>query len=170
MKQEQPSGPSHVSAFTRLFDGHFDRVVRFAQRRVDNSSDASDVAAETFRRAWECCLRDNKVPAPGWLFITAHNIIGDLYRSRNRAGQLDARLREDVMVGGVDGPNDRVLETLGSLSREDQELLRLRFWDELNTTELSQFLEASVSAVWVRLHRARKRFAEQYARANQRNS
>lgn len=171
MKRDRVGQPRHTAAFRTLFEEQYDRVARFAQRRVDNQSDAADVAAETFRRAWERCLREDRLPSTGWLFATARFVVGDLYRSRDRAAQLEVRLREQATLPSLDdNSDDRVLEALSGLSQEDQELLRLRYWDELGGSEIAELLSISTSALWVRLHRARKRFTGQYVRTNQRSS
>lgn len=171
MKRDRVGQPRHTAAFRTLFEQQYDRLARFAQRRVDNRSDAADVAAETFRRAWERCLREDQLPSPGWLFATARNVVGDLYRSRDRAAQLEVGIREQsILASAKDNSDDRVLEALAGLSQEDQELLRLRYWDELGGSEIAELLSISASALWVRLHRARKRFIGQYVRTNQRSS
>lgn len=47
------------------------------------------------------------------------------------------------------------------LSEDDQELLRLVAWEELARDEIALVLGISRASVRVRLHRARKRLAEQ---------
>ncbi|MGI8696818.1 MAG: RNA polymerase sigma factor, partial [Mycobacteriales bacterium] len=47
-----------ATAFTSLYERHYDDVLRYARRRVDEQT-ARDVAAETFLVAWR---RPRQVP------------------------------------------------------------------------------------------------------------
>lgn len=53
------------------------------------------------------------------------------------------------------------MRALRGLSEDDQELLRLVAWEELARDEIALVLGISRASVRVRLHRARKRLAEQ---------
>jgi RNA polymerase sigma-70 factor (ECF subfamily) len=48
---------------------------------------------------------------------------------------------------------------LGSLRKEDQELLRLWAWDDLKPAQIAVVLGTTPEAVSVRLHRAKKRLS-----------
>ena len=54
-----------------------------------------------------------------------------------------------------------VVRALGRLGPDDQEILRLVAWEELARDEIAVVLGISRGAVRVRLHRARRRLAEQ---------
>ncbi|RLP73192.1 sigma-70 family RNA polymerase sigma factor [Mycetocola tolaasinivorans] len=149
-------------AFTRLYEDQYERLFRFVLRRVDNHADAADLTAETFRRAWERGLHERTVPGSAWLFATARNTIGDLYRSRERSGRLATRLAEPGDLTSAVADFDGVYGALDSLAEADRELLRLRYWDDLDAAEIAGILGVSAAALWVRLHRARRRFSESY--------
>ena len=168
MENQQAVDSRTVAAFTRLFDDHYNRVVRFVARRVNNQADAADLAAETFRRAWERCQRGEEVPSPAWLFATAHNTVGDLYRARERGAKVQVSVLEHVDVASSSDGAEGVYETLESLTTADQELLRLRYWDDLSIAEISCLLATPAATLWVRLHRARRRFAEHYTQIEKR--
>ena len=55
------------------------------------------------------------------------------------------------------------LEALGTLSEDDQELLKLVAWEELSHGEIAASLGITTNAVAIRLHRARQRYAQAYA-------
>jgi RNA polymerase sigma-70 factor (ECF subfamily) len=56
---------------------------------------------------------------------------------------------------------DAVSLALGQLSKSDQELLRLRYYEELSNSEIAEVLNKSANAVGVALHRALQRLRQQ---------
>lgn len=171
MNRVQKVSAQRVRAFTRLFETEYDRVLRFALRRVGNDADAADLAAETFQRAWEKCQQGETAPSAAWLFVTVRNVIGDHYRARARSARLADRLEEAAAQPAEDSTSGDAIEVaLAALSKTDRELLELRYWDDLSVTEISRLLDVSPSALWVRLHRARKRFEVMYTQNEQRRT
>lgn len=150
--------------FTQLYEQQYVRVYRFVLRRVDNDADAADLTAETFRRAWERSLSVAKLVTPAWLFVTARNTVGDLYRSRERQQGLFEIVSFHSSLTGSPNEFSEVYAALEALSAEDRELLKLRYWDELTVDEIAGVLGPSSGALWVRLHRVRKRFSAHLAR------
>jgi RNA polymerase sigma-70 factor (ECF subfamily) len=57
-----------------------------------------------------------------------------------------------------------VLAAFRQLRPEEQEVLRLAAWEGLTNSELAVALGCSENAATIRLHRARKRLAEQLAK------
>ena len=62
----------------------------------------------------------------------------------------------------------RVLEALDRLSADEQELLRLDAWEGLSSQQLAEYFGCTPSALYVRMHRARKRLASAYERTERR--
>ena len=62
---------------------------------------------------------------------------------------------------------DRVLEAASHLSDRDQEILRLAAWEGLSHRQLAEVFGCSVAAVDQRLHRAKRRLADQYEAATE---
>jgi RNA polymerase sigma-70 factor, ECF subfamily len=146
-----------------LFEAHYGELTRFATRRVGADA-AADVVSNTFLAAYR---RLPEVPAGherGWLYATARHVIANELRSRARQGRLVDRLgvAADARVEDhADQVSDelRVRAVLARLSPADQEVLRLTEWEGLDPAEVAAVLGCSRTAVKVRLHRARRRFA-----------
>lgn len=66
-------------------------------------------------------------------------------------------------------PESPALEALANLRADDQELLRLLAWEGLSQAEAGVVLGVSPNAVAIRLHRARRRFATELARIEERD-
>jgi RNA polymerase sigma-70 factor (ECF subfamily) len=75
-------------------------------------------------------------------------------------------LRSEQLVSlGAGGAEEGVARSvLDRMSAEDQELLRLALWEGLTPSEMAVVLGITDNAVYIRLHRARQRFAALYER------
>ncbi|MGI8666295.1 MAG: RNA polymerase sigma factor [Jatrophihabitans sp.] len=141
-------------------------VLAYARRRV---AEPHDLVAEVFTAAWRHRQRVTDPPLP-WLLRTARNYSMHFARADRRRDRLSAKvasggraeLIEADPTPAVDDRQDSsaiVLAALATLSRGDQELLRLVAWERLNTAEAAYVLECSEAAVRVRIHRAKRRLA-----------
>ncbi|HEY2549592.1 MAG TPA: sigma-70 family RNA polymerase sigma factor [Streptosporangiaceae bacterium] len=155
----------HGEWFSDLYRAHYAAVLRYALRRTDQET-AHDVVSETFLVAWR---RREAVPAgqgqqAPWLFGVARLALANAERSRNRAQRVTARLgqqqRTDRQVpdpAGAVAEQERLRQALGSLSKTDQEALRLVGWEELDLAGAALAVGCQKSVMAVRLHRARRR-------------
>ena len=121
-----------------------------------------DVMADVYVTAWR---RIEHIPAGSelpWLYGVARNVVANQQRSFGRRSRLVVRVRvmavDSTASGrGMEG-DQTVLNALATLSASDQELLRLRAWEELSSAEIAVVLGITASAVDMRLSRARRRF------------
>lgn len=155
--------------FGRLFFDEYRHVLAYALRRTSNLADAEDAVAETFAVAWRRIL---DAPAPEavrpWLYGIAWRTIANQRRSMRRLAAVRDRLRSQpsALVGTQETVErqhewDAVLRALARLSRNDQEVLRLAAWESLSHHEIGVVLGCSENAAAIRLHRARRRLAEE---------
>jgi RNA polymerase sigma factor (sigma-70 family) len=167
-----PADSSRRERFRALYDGSYARLLGFALRRTRTVEDAADVVAETFLVAWR---RLEDVP-PGdearlWLYGVARRVLANQRRGERRRERLEVRLLLEPSLGrpapgaeeSVD--LDAVAGAFARLPARDREVLELVAWEGLAPRDLSIVLGCSRVAARVRLHRARKRFAEQLSRA-----
>jgi RNA polymerase sigma-70 factor, ECF subfamily len=152
-----------VERHTRLeawFRAHGDRVLAYLLHRTDPET-AQDVLQEVFVIAFR---KADKVPEPpiGWLFATARRVLANSTRGARRRDQLALRLAAagPRSAAAEDEISQAVTDALAALSATDREVLTLSAWYELSADEAAQALGCSPSAYRVRLHRARRRFAE----------
>lgn len=150
-----------------LFAAHHDAVLAYARRRVA-AADADDVLAEVFTAAWQ---HRDRVPDPAlpWLYRTASHHVLHTWRTRSRAERLASRLHAQPAHLADDHAEQvaahldqaaRVRAALATLTPRDAEVLRLASWEQLDTDQLAYVLGCTRSAAKVRLHRARRRFAQ----------
>jgi RNA polymerase sigma-70 factor (ECF subfamily) len=156
--------------FRSLYDQYVRYVYRFFLRRVEDENAAQDCTADTFLVAWrrltDVPKGDRTLP---WLYGVARRVLANHSRSKTRSRKLFLRLG---WLRGELGPtpegiilrrsqDQEVIEALHQLRPEDQELLRLSFWEELPNAEISDLLGCSAHAVAQRRHRAANRLARQ---------
>ena len=156
--------------FEQLYEANYGPVLGYVVRRTGRPDDAADVIAETFLTAWR---RLADVP-PGesarpWLLGVARRVLANQDRSERRRTALGERLRAELATASHDrepsrGPRDAAVAFRG-LSDADRELLSLAGWEGLDPGEIAVVLGCSRNAARIRLHRARRRFADRLRRA-----
>lgn len=152
--------------FQRLFAAYNRHVLAYALRRCDNRADAEDVVSSTFTVAWR---RIGDKPSAEfelpWLYAIAARVLANQRRSARRLLALRLRLRELPEPPQPERSElPEVVAALRELRPEEQEVLRLAAWEGLTNAELAVALDCSENAATIRLHRARKRLAEQLAK------
>jgi RNA polymerase sigma-70 factor, ECF subfamily len=135
-----------------------------AMRVVGCRETADEAAQEAIVRAWRHQSSCRRPDQPlGWLRRIA----------RNEAVRVASRRPNEVLVDEPrawpdDGlPDDDAVENrllfsgiLGTLSEEDQELARLRYYEDLTCAKLAEHFGLSEATVKVRLHRLRRRIRQ----------
>jgi RNA polymerase sigma-70 factor (ECF subfamily) len=144
----------------------------FCLRRLPRD-DAVDASAEVFLIAWR---RIQVVPegreALLWLYGVARNVVANQKRANHRRLRLVSRIGSQgashrQSAGEVliqDEKSRMVIGALETLSASDQELLRLRTWEELSSAELASVLDTTIGAIDMRLSRAKQRLARALVR------
>jgi RNA polymerase sigma-70 factor (ECF subfamily) len=145
-------------AFIEVHKDSYPAVLRFVRRRVASAEEAEEIAADVFRVVWQKSDREDRTDV-AWLLSIARNLIGNAYRSRDRQRALQDKLRAMAVVQfGGESEQVAVEDAMAGLRAQDREILRLAYWDCLNTAEIAGMLQCSESAAKVRLHRARAAF------------
>jgi len=144
----------------------WERTRLFARRRVATDSEAEDVAQETIRRVIEA-LREGRLRSPealpSFVLETARNICRQRHRSVAREGRAFDRLRPWLADRESPDPladlqSDRnrgvVRSALGRLADADRDLLRMSYYESIDTAEVARRLGVTAGAVRVRRFRA----------------
>ncbi|MCA9905494.1 MAG: sigma-70 family RNA polymerase sigma factor, partial [Anaerolineae bacterium] len=149
------------SAFGELYLRHAARVYRYVYVRVGQAQLADDLTAETFLAAFKSlgAYREQGAFA-GWLLGIARNVVADHFRTHKPDLSLDAL---GDYPQDQPSPEERVgqrLElqnlrrALRYLTDEQVEVVRLRMFAELSTSETARLLGKSEAAIKMLLHRA----------------
>jgi RNA polymerase sigma-70 factor (ECF subfamily) len=156
-----------AARFAALYVRHYGRVLAYCTRRT-GPDQARDAAAETsWSRGggWATCRTGSCRGCSarrGWsCAITPGRSAGRTGRPARAAAVLPAATADHAAV--VAGATDAE-RALAGLSEADRELLMLSAWDDLGPSQIARVLGCSPAAARVRLHRARRRLADQLAR------
>jgi RNA polymerase sigma-70 factor, ECF subfamily len=110
--------------FHSLVLPHLDRLLGFARRRTDDSSDAEDAVQEACVRAWLAFgdLRDDSLARP-WLYRILRSVLSDTHEKSGRRRQL-------VPISRLEDTHEELVATDGDFvfaevaARIDSETLR----------------------------------------------
>lgn len=157
------------SSLSELYADHAGHLLAFFVRRIPVASDAVDLTAETFARAYEArrSFRGaTSEDAVAWLFGIARNLLSHHLRD----GQIELRALSRLGIERTvldDEGIDRVLEFSGvhrlaedarsaleQLSDEQREAVELRVMDELEYAEIAERLGVSQDVARARVSRA----------------
>jgi RNA polymerase sigma factor (sigma-70 family) len=172
LRYPHPRGPAGSDERRRRFEevyaANWGPILGYVLRRTGNPDDAADVIAETFLTAWR---RLDAVP-PGdqarlWLYGVARRVLANHRRGERRRTVLNDRLRGQLAARyqppEYTGELADIAAAFRSLPEPDRELLALVGWEGLDHGQVAAVLGCSRNAVRIRLHRARRRFADAFA-------
>ncbi len=137
------------------------QCLREAERILGRSGTAEDAAQEAAVRAWRrraSCLTPER-PLP-WVATIARNEALRI-ADRRRADPLEdvseaaEESREDEILGQAD-----MARAIAGLSGLDRQVIRGRYWDDLDYRELGRLLHVPEGTARVRLHRALARLRQ----------
>jgi RNA polymerase sigma factor (sigma-70 family) len=155
--------------FEAVYAAHRAPVLGYVLRRAENADDAADVIADTFLVAWR---RLDDIPtgdqARLWLYGVARRVLANHRRGQRRRSTLTDRLRADLAVSfrppEYTGELAAVAAAFRGLPDDERDLLALAGWEGLDAGQLAAVLGCSRNAARIRLHRARRHFAQELAR------
>lgn len=161
-------------AFTSLLDYYWNEVYGFMLKRTENETDAEDITIETFAKAFDKIATYNpEFQFNTWLIAIAKNVHIDMLRKKKSTVFLDITDEEDNQAYNVadssPSPEDkiiteqnlsRLLQCIKELKPHYQEVIQLRYFQELSYQEISEQLQEPLSNVKIKLLRAKKLLAE----------
>ena len=160
-------------AVEELYLLHFDRIYSYLHMSVGNRHDAEDLTTQTFLKMLESIKRFRWQSAPfsAWLFRIAHNLAMDHFRASRRwqpeeevpepPGETEpsAELAAFQSIG-----RQSMLELIEGLSREQQQVLTLKFVFNLPNGEVAMILAKTEGAIKSLQHRALVSLQKQLAK------
>lgn len=161
-------------AYAKLYDVNVKRIYRFVYFKISNHEEAEDITSEVFLKAWDYLKEQKEIKSfGGLLYRIARNLIIDLYRSRAaRPETLRVTSGDTIEIGDrgewmeklqIKIETQEIVKALKKLKQEYQEVITLRYVDELKIDEIAEIMGKGKIAVRVTLHRALKKL-EQIAR------
>ncbi|MFK7832279.1 MAG: RNA polymerase sigma factor [Winogradskyella sp.] len=159
-------------AFNFLLDAYWNDVYAFQLKRTLNENDAEDITIQTFSKAFDkinTYKEDYKFKT--WLITISKNIHIDLIRKQKNSIRNTSKDNDEHYFQIIDDsptPEDKIIteQNLAKLLRDIkklkphyQEVINLRYFQELSYKEISLELKEPINNVKVKLLRAKKLLA-----------
>lgn len=161
-------------AFNFLLDKFWNDVYGFQLKRTENENDAEDITIQTFSKAFDKIHTYNPdYEFKTWLITISKNIHIDLVRKqKSRISHASDTEDNDEYYEVIDespSPEDKLIteQNLAKLLRDIkklkphyQEVINLRYFQELSYNEISEQLNEPINNIKVKLLRAKKLLAD----------
>jgi RNA polymerase sigma-70 factor, ECF subfamily len=153
------------SAFGPLYDRYQPMIYRFVFVKVGRREDAEDITHQVFLSAWQNLksYQHRGHPFSSWLYQIARNQIVDHYRAKKPDASLE-KMDPEYFVAPASAQFDlsvkleveKVMAALAELKPDYQDVIILRFVEELPLKEVAAALAKSEGAIKLLQHRAIK--------------
>jgi RNA polymerase sigma-70 factor (ECF subfamily) len=165
------------SAFGLLYDTYHAQIYRFVYLKVSHREEAEDITHHVFLSAWQNMgsYRDKGFPFSSLLYQIARNKVIDHYRTKKTSIDI-----EDLNEAEIPRHDTSLEDTLHSqfqletvklamrqLKQEHQDIIIMRYIEEMTPSEVARILKKPEAAVRVSQHRAIKKLKDLLAKTSQ---
>ncbi len=158
------------SAYSFLLNTYWNEVYGYLLKRTKNEYDAEDITIQTFSRAFSKIDTYNEdFKFNTWLITIAKNIHIDVLRKRKASMRSYFAERDEEKVRTVLddnlSPEDalikkqnlaQLLKYIKQLKPHYQQMINLRYFQEMSYQEMAEYIDEPMSNVKVKLLRARR--------------
>jgi len=149
-------------ALAELYDRYAPKMYTYIYRRVGNAGLAEDLTSELFLRVLRSIRGEQawRASFSSWLYRIAHNLVVDHYRrlppepEQPLVASLPGGGGDPVAVAEGAAEGERLRAAIRRLTPEQQEVLALRYGEELGAAEAGRIMDRSTGAVEALQHRA----------------
>ena len=161
------------AAFRFLLDTYWANVYNYQLKRTKSENDAEDITIQTFSKAFDKIHTfDDQYVFKTWLIAISKNVHIDLLRKKNASISAETSIEQEekvyLVVDENPTPEDKIIreQNLAKLLRDIkqlkpkyQEVIQLRYFQELSYKEISKHINEPMNNVKVKLLRAKKLLA-----------
>ena len=161
-------------AFTFLLDFYWNEVYAFMLKRTENETDAEDITIETFSKAFDKLATYNpEFQFNTWLIAIAKNVHIDILRKKKSSLFVEITDEDDYQAYNIADTTpsaedkliteqnlSQLLQYIKELKPHYQEVIQLRYFQEMSYQEIANQLDEPLSNVKVKILRAKKLLAE----------
>ncbi|MBI4087278.1 MAG: sigma-70 family RNA polymerase sigma factor [Candidatus Liptonbacteria bacterium] len=154
-----------ASAFGSLYDYYQPKIYRFVLVKVGRREEAEDLTHQVFLNAWTNVkgYEDLGFPFSSWLYRIARNLVVDFYRTRRNEASLE-KIDPEYFVVQASTQFDvadkmemeKVRSAIARLKPEYQDVVMMRFVEDLPIKEVAEALDKTEGAVKLIQYRAIK--------------
>ncbi len=161
-------------SFTYLLDYYWNEVYAFMLKRTENETDAEDITIETFSKAFDkLATYNSEFQFNTWLIAIAKNVHIDLLRKKKSSHHVEISDIDELQANKIADTTPSVEDELiteqnlsqlllyiKQLKPHYQEVIQLRYFQEMTYQEISEQLAEPLNNIKIKLLRAKKLLAE----------
>ena len=173
-KQIEKAKQGDQVAFTFLLNHYWNEVYSFMLKRTENETNAEDITIETFSKAFDkIATYNSEFQFNTWLIAIAKNVHIDLLRKKKSSLFVEITEEEDQQAYNIADTTpsaedeliteqnlSRLLQFIKELKPHYQEVIQLRYFQEMSYQEIANKIGEPLSNVKIKLLRAKKLLAE----------
>ena len=158
----EQAGEYDPAVLGRIYDQYSVKIYTYIYHRIGDARLAEDLTAEVFLKMLEAVKASAgwKISLSGWLYRIAHNLVVDYFRRQPRRESLPL---DERLMAAQDHPDTRLERILtqqrlraavGHLTEDQQQVITLKFVEEMSNAEVAEILGKTEGAVKSLQHRA----------------
>jgi len=153
------------AAYGKLYSRYVEKIYNYIFYRTGSAKDAEDLTGKVFIKAMNN-IKNYKhmgLPFSAWLYRIAHNLVANYHRDRSRKTEISLEFvpgeslpQAELQPESHVVRNQEVEDLLGyihDLADNRQELLILKFVDQLSNIEIGKIMRKSEGAIKSLYHR-----------------
>jgi len=148
-------------AFGFFYDKYIRNVYRFIYIKTGSKEVAEDLSHDVFLKIWQHLVDKKNVRSfQAFIFRIARNTVIDHYRSSKQELPLDyisdsEEVHEEVVISADKNMDAAIiLKEIKKLKSEYQEILILRYVEDMSVEDIAQVLDKDKNNIRVTIHRA----------------
>lgn len=131
----------------------YDKIYRYCYFKVNNKEMAEDLTQETFLKYFSQTSYINRGKPLAYLYTIAKNLCIDFYRDNKKEQNLNKEVLGEDNISSFE-TNYALRQAVSVLPDDLQELLLLRFANELGMGEIGEIMGISRFSVYRKLNKA----------------
>lgn len=163
-------------SFGEFYELHLNEIYRYIFFQVNDHDETEDLTAKVFLEAWENLTRqhpDQKIKnIRAWIYRIARNKVIDYYRTRKPQEPIENNQHEKLQSAWLEKELDalfvsqKLAEKVQQLPTNYQEVIILRFINQMSHTEVAEIMGITEGHVRVLQHRALQQMREEISEVN----
>ena len=150
--------------FIKACQGDTDALFRYCYFKLSDREKAKDLVQETFMRTWNYIAQGREIEnLRAFFYRTLTNLVIDEYRKKKTVsldklaeGGFDPEA-EDFMNAEDRLDGERALKLFEKIGKPYQDVLYLKYVEDLSNGEIAEIIKESENAVAVQIHRGLKK-------------
>lgn len=164
MAQRKPS-------FEECFQAHYDKAVGFVRKRVTDWQAAEDIVMDAFVSCYEKfdSYDPERAGFATWLYVVLKNKLKNYYRDNKLHDDVDECQEaiesfEDELLAAeaLHGCRQTLAQALETLTQQQQDIVRYKFFQGKNATEIAALTGIAPGTVRVQLTRILKKLRTEF--------